>query len=248
MIMRSIAVDPGSNPGVPIIMGLWSAWNKSDKSQILRKYAPIFEFVFILSIVIADLICPSQIIITWQLVTLVALMIVTPYIPLIKKISYGDWEAELDTLVQEAEKTVKSPQSTDQRSDVNQRIENLEEMLIRQIEDDPKVGLAKLRIEIDDVLRKFAATRGLFTGEKGKNFSAILHFLKNNTEVMDSALYSDIDQVRTVATKAIHGEEVNKSTAERIIKVGLRVLERIYNEVERSIDPDPSKPAFSIKE
>lgn len=226
-------------------MGLRDDWNSLGKDQFLRKYAPLLEFILLFALVVIAIIKPSWVTITWQVVALIVLLLGTPYVPLIKRISYGDWEAELATLVETAEETVEGPEVSEEDSDVESRVSNLEEMLLRQLEEDPKVALAKLRMELEDVLREFALSRGFDHEREYIRFHEVLEFLRGNTEVMDRDLYGDIRKVREVANEAIHGGEISRSTARRIIQVGLRVLERIYYEADRPINTDPSVPAFS---
>lgn len=226
-------------------MSIKSDWGRLEKDQVFRKYAPLAEFGLIFALVIFDLLFPNLVVITWQLIALIGLLVVIPYIPLIKKISYGEWEAEIETLVKSAEKTVEAAEVSEEDEDIEDRAANLEQMLQRQLEEDPKVALAKLRIELENVLKEFALQRGLEQNRDFIRFHEVLEFLRQNAEVMDRDLYGDIRRVRDVANEAIHGGEIDTATARRIVQVGLRVLERIYYEANAEINPDPSAPAFS---
>lgn len=226
-------------------MGIRSDWSTLQADQFLRKYAPIFSFLYILSIVTLDLILPKGIILTWQLIALILLLVVIPFVPLIKRVSYGEWEAELETLVRSAEDTVEPADVTEEESDIEVRADNLEAMLERQLEEDSKVALAKLRIELEEVLRELARNRGFEPEEDYIPFHYALEFVQSYDGVIDQDLYDDILRVREVANEAIHGGEIDESTARRIIRVGIRVLERLYYEADRPVNPDPSSPAFS---
>lgn len=229
-------------------MGIRSELSRLDGNQFLRKYAPVAEFVFLFVLVIADILYPYLVIITWQLVALITMLVVIPYIPLIKRVSYGDWEAKLETLVQSAELAVEAADVSEADTDVEKRASNLEEMLQRQLEEDPKVALAKLRMELEDVLKQFAVERGFDQDREYIRFHEVLEFLRDHADVMDRDLYQDIRRVREVANEAIHGGEVDRVTARRIVQVGIRVLERIYYEADTQVNTDPSVPAFSEQE
>lgn len=226
-------------------MGIRSDWSDLEGDQFLRKYAPIAEFVFLFVLVVSALLFPDLVVLTWQLVALILLLVAIPYIPLIKRVSYGDWEAELETLVQSAEEAVEAADVSEEDSDVETRAAKLDEMLQRQLEEDPKVALAKLRIELEDVLKGFAIQRGFDQDQEYIRFHEVLEFLRANADVMDRDLYGDIRKVRDVANQAIHGGEIDRATARRIVQVGIRVLERIYYEADADINADPSVPAFS---
>ena len=231
-----------------MVMGLWNDWKQLEADQFLRKYAPIVEFSLLFILISVAIVRPNLVELTWQVVALILLVSAIPYIPLIKRISYGEWDAELETLVQSAEATVEGVEKVDEDSDAEERRTNLEWALNRQLEEDPKMALAKLRMELENVLGKFAVQHGYNRNSEYVQFFEVADFLHDNAKVMDDDLYQDIHQVRKVANEAIHGGEVSRKTAQRIISIGLRVLERIYYEIETEINPDPSIPAFSTQQ
>lgn len=228
--------------------GVQDDWNSLGHDQFLRKYAPIIEFFLLVVVTFLALFVPSIISLTWQTVALIVLVIIVPYVPLIKRISYGDWEAELETLVRSAEESVEKSNVARSNPGVGSRADNLETILNNQLEEDPKLALAKLRMEIEEVLKRFAEDRGYQASREYVRFWNVVDFLVENEDVMDRDLYTDIRNVREVANEAIHGGEVSQTTAKRIVRLGLRVLERIYYETNREVNPDPTMPVFAKPE
>lgn len=262
----------------------------------LRKYGPLFQFVFLFSLVLADILFPDSVIITWHLVVLIVLLVVIPYVPLIKKIKYGDWEAELESLLVRAERTIDEPEiaeSTSKGSDrereaeieddetkdkdeaeqdngasstepeetatkdsteeeistlrkivnANERISNFEKEVDVYLSDDPKVALSYLRIELDRTLGAIADQHEI---KSYQNIGMPIHVLVKN-DILEKEDIDDLNQVYEIADKAIHGEEVKKETAKRIVELGERVLKRLYIDIDAEISTDPTEPPIDLE-
>lgn len=160
-------------------------------------------------------------------VLLLAMLILSPYLSLIKKIKFGDFEAEISNdEVKNIEKQVqKIPNS--QHSDV---MSNKTEELIEIAESDHVLALAKVRIEIERRVR--------FLGEiylKNKpagffNLSKIIRELLSEG-FLENPLATLLNNIISVGNRAIHGELVSKESAMNLVESSIRAISELDNVV-----------------
>ncbi len=171
-------------------------------------------------------------------IILVLVVLMSPFISAIKKIKYGDFEAEINTKeVQKVEKEVEdqieelSPVELKAMREfaVFERIENL-------TNEDPILALAKLRIEIEKIITKIHALSNLESRSiQHYPLSKMIVDLKKN-EIIPSKIFSPLREVVAICNRAIHGEEIRKEDAKTIIKTGLNLIKFLYSEQINIID------------
>lgn len=239
---------------------------------------------FLFLVVVSDILFPDLVVVTWQLVALIIILIAIPYVPLIKKVRYGDWEAELESLLVRAERTIDEPdldepsasrdgsqepdsqkdreergenEETKEASDpVGERVSELRKMANAEnrfsefrrqtdyyIHQDPIVALSNLRMELDRTLEVLARQHDL---EYREDLGISLHDLVDQ-DILPEDDVDDLDQIYSIANKAIHGDEVNRNTARRILELGERVLKKLYLQIEGDISTDPSEPPVDLE-
>lgn len=133
-------------------------WNRLfiDDST-LRKYSPFFLSLFILIIVISDILIPDRIIVHWQMVALIVVLTILPFLPLIKRVSYGDLEVNLDEQVKEAEEAIEEDLPIPEGVETSEYLpEETIEKIYSLYEISHIAALAMLRTEIEVVLREIA--------------------------------------------------------------------------------------------
>lgn len=168
-----------------------------------QKYAVISGLVFL--IVIHGLF-DSEFKIDTVSILLIIIILLLPYIPLIRKIKYGDFEAEITREEVDAVK--------EKANEI--RVEHAEPERAKTIKDelvtlDFQLALAKIRIEIEkkmrllyqiyfpdlpDYTRRHAGIKGMMVELRKKG-------------IVSQELYSALLDLVGLANRAIHGEEIS---------------------------------------
>jgi hypothetical protein len=196
------------------------------KNSTIRKLSLTALFSLILCIVLADLLFPALVVVHWQMVALIGMLVILPFVPLIKRISYGDWEVGLDEQVREAEESV------EENIPVPEGIETsdyLPEDIYTTIYDlyaiSHTAALAMLRTEIEVVLREIA------DNTDGDERTPVFHEMMNDIqskEKLDRETIHTIKEVRSLANIAIHEKGISEDEASGILDLGINALERLY--------------------
>ena len=147
---------------------------------------------------------------------LVALLILLPYIPLIKtwKFKYGDFETEVTT--EEVNEIARKSKEIPQREDM---IENENFIDLKALaETDPQLALAKIRIEIEKQLRLLYNIYLPADASRVKNPSPrmIVERLLRE-DIIEKPLASIINDLIVVANRTIHGEEISPENALKLL-------------------------------
>lgn len=227
-------------------MGIRDDWEHMDEEMFLVKYGPYAAFFVVFVVLTIGFLLPF-VQITWPVVFLAILFVAVPYLPLLKYLVFEGKEEVMGSLLDEAEETVEIPQGQTE-DDVEERLSNVESALYSQMADDPQIALLRLRVEIEDALTEIAYERGLQTKEEFVQFHEVMRFLKDNDDALPPVLYEDVMQVHSVTNRAVQAGRVSSNNANRIIRVGLRVLERLYLESEMPVNPEAEEPAFPTKQ
>ncbi|HSW48046.1 MAG TPA: hypothetical protein VLG67_03095 [Candidatus Saccharimonadales bacterium] len=156
-------------------------------------------------------------------VLLLVIIIFIPYIPLIKKIKYGNFEAEITTdEIRKIEKKVEQIPEKKQKKLSSEKPDILKDL----VDSDPALALAKARIEIEKRIRSLAQ---IYAKDKlrGKfNLTEIVISLFEK-EVIEETLENLLVDIITVANRAIHGEFVSKDDAIRLVDIANRAIEEL---------------------
>ncbi len=159
-------------------------------------------------------------------ITLLVLILLSPYLSLIKRIRIGEFEAEIDrTQIDKVEEAVRSVK-TDEKVGMF-RHTALEDQLLQLSETDPALALAKLRIEIEQRLRSIADASLKSLQQKQvlsrlgiRQLSRIL--LKEET--LDRKAFDAIEATIDVLNKAVHGIRIESNQAIRVVDTALTLL------------------------
>lgn len=170
---------------------------------------------------------------------LLGILALAPFANYVKKIRFGDFEAEID---QKEVDIVKSKVASELGApiDVSDEPENNEFVdLLELVERDRQLGLAKLRIEIESTLKKFMFISGI----KLKGFS--LHSMIDalfDKKLLHSGIVSSLRDVLPLTNRAIHGEYVDEKQAKEIVLIGISVL----NEMNRLLRTNLLRPIETL--
>ena len=156
-------------------------------------------------------------------VLLLILIILLPYIPLIKKIKFGSFEAEITPEeIRKIEKKADKIPEKKQKKVTSEKVSILKDL----VKTDPPLALAKARIEIEKRIRSLAQ---IYMKDKMSGSTGLTGLIRDLSEIdiIDEQLEVLSIDVVTVANRAIHGEFVSKEDAVRLVDIANRVIEEL---------------------
>lgn len=155
-------------------------------------------------------------------VLLLLILILLPYFPLITKIKFGDFEAEITHKeIKDIRKKIEDiPKKEEDTKNPKKGLE-LKNLAIK----DPNLALAKVRIEMEKKLRFLTE---IYLDEKGENLSMRNMIQKlEEKKIIDSNLGSLLRDISNVANRAIHGEDVSKQDAIELVDFAGRAMDEL---------------------
>ncbi len=185
-------------------------------------------------------------------VILVLIIFLSPFLSAIRRIKFGEFEAEIDPKeVRRIKNEVESqladtspPPETALRSEIESTVTAIKELA----ESDPVIALAKLRIEIEKVISNlYRRTQDEQQSPFPISLGRMVHTLTSQ-ELFPSNISSPIREVIAICNRAVHGEEIRESDAKAIINVGTSLLERLsWLSKEYFFQPAESKTITSVE-
>lgn len=174
-------------------------------------------------------------------ILLMILVLITPFASHIKKIKWGDFEAEI-SLSQDIEKLgqqVKETVKVEKEPEISTKTNALSKELYELASKDVILALAKVRIEIERRLKK------LFVYGKEMNVSGLRTMTQTLTAtgVIDNKLRNIILDLASILNRATHGEELpTEAKIDNILEIGISIideLDHIY--YDKLVDPISKK-------
>lgn len=164
-------------------------------------------------------------------ILLLIIMLISPFVIAIKKIKYGDFEAEIDSqeiqkIKADFEKTVHTKTEED---DSLPEIYKATDAIRDLANSDPVIALAKIRIELEKVLTRLA--RITLTETKRSPLGALVNKLMNH-EIISSQVGKSLSEVINICNRAIHGEFISEEDADTIVELGIELLEDLYWDIQ----------------
>lgn len=191
----------------------------------LRKYFPSILSILLILIVILDLIYPDRVRVHWQMVALIGILSALPFVPLIKRVSYGELEVGLGKQVKEAEETVEEDMPVPDGIKTSEYLPDEIPQKIHDLYDISHIAaVAMLRTEFEVALRDIADTEDQ---DHPILFGDMIGKLKYNDKLSQETVNAIMD-VKLLTDKAIHEKNLTPREARDIIDVGISALERIY--------------------
>lgn len=201
-------------------------WDLAEDTT-LRKYLPTFLSIFILSVVIMDIVWPDRIRIHWQMVVLIGMLGALPFVPLIKRVSYGELEVGLSEEAKKTQETVEREIPVPEGIETSEYLpDDIPEKIYDLYETSPIAAVAMLRTELEVVLREIADEED-FQRDTHASFYQLVEHLKRR-DILDTDTINALADVRVLANKAVHEKNLTALEAQDIISVGLNALERLY--------------------
>lgn len=162
---------------------------------------------------------------------LLVLMLISPFIAAVKKIKFGDFEAEIDIkeiqqIKQDAEKNIELNQPDNEyRPEIYEATDKIRELA----NSDPVIALAKIRIELEKVLIRLGGRYSLDV--KRINLGALVNQLTSQ-EILSKQIGKSLREVISICNRAIHGEHISTEGASTIVELGIELIENIYWDIK----------------
>jgi len=152
---------------------------------------------------------------------LLGLLLLIPFAELIRKIKIGEFEAEIgrDEIAKvQAKASVELSVVTDNKDvEPEKRIREL-------LREDPRLALAKVRIELEEALKRLYGTTAEAEPEwRRLSLGRLVDGLVRK-EILNSSVAATLREVITLANRAVHGERVEASAAEELAVLGVRLV------------------------
>jgi len=167
-------------------------------------------------------------------ILLLIIILISPFIASVKKIKYGDFEAEIDPKEVQKIKTEADKNDELKKSDEETRPEiyAATESIRDLASSDPVIALAKVRIELEKVLNRLARIAGI---EIKRPALGMLVKTLSNHEIISTGVGKSLTEVISICNRAIHGETISEDSANTIVSLGIDLLEEIYWAVQDQI-------------
>jgi hypothetical protein len=167
-------------------------------------------------------------------ILLLIIILISPFIDSVRKIKYGDFEAEIDP---KEVKKIKSDANKyfeikEDEEDSRPAIYAAADSIRDLAASDPVIALAKLRIELEKLLSRLARINGIDL--KKTSLGIIINTLSNR-EILPINTRKSLADVVSICNRAIHGEAISTDSANTIISLGIELLDKIYWSIQDQI-------------
>lgn len=170
-------------------------------------------------------------------IILLILILISPFVSAIKKIKFGDFEAEIDSqevkkLKEDVERKI--AENVDREEEKTNPITyEITNKIYNLVENDPVLALAKLRIEIEKVISRLHNRVGpkqvsLYPTKRFVPLGKMLNDL-SKTEFLPKNISNNLNEIIHICNRAVHGEEIKQSDAKAVVETGVSLLDLIYS-------------------
>ena len=208
--------------------------------SITAGYIWIIPFIFALVLLIfntfPELLIKFKVKIDTTSLFLLAILLISPCIHDLKKIKFGDLEAEINRHeIEETKEEISAAniQTTLSEEEISEQPEltNIVCSIKNMFETDPILALAKLRIELEKIVNNLIESNVKQTNNlRGcrKSISMLLNELVK-LEIITANVCVPCRQVITLCNRAIHGEKIDHDAAADIVEMGVSILIYLNN-------------------
>jgi HEPN domain-containing protein len=176
-------------------------------------------------------------------VLFIIILVLLPYFHLIRKIKFGDFEAEITP--DEVSAIEKMADEIPEKKDEKMKTEIMG-YLNELAEYDPNLALAKARIEIEKKIKALANVY-LKSPPRFPGLKSLMAELRKNG-IINQALEALLNDIIVVANRAIHGEDVSKENAAKLVSVASKVIQELDYVVNEQVFKNETVEAIQEKE
>jgi hypothetical protein len=217
-----------------------------------RERVWIVGIVVAIALAVTHMFWSSDVRIDGVTIALLAVVLLSPYLSLMRRIRFGEFEAEIAPRdIREVRQRVEEASSTESARQQDQEpppsshsrhVESVLDDLLRVLDTDPALALAKLRIEIERLLEQIYLIAAS-PEESARPPAGVTGFLRalSRKEVIDKPTFDAVASMTRVLNRAVHGASFEREQAADIIDSGASLLDRLndaYMQVyERTFQP-----------
>lgn len=174
-------------------------------------------------------------------ILLMVLVLLTPFASHIKKIKWGDFEAELEKDIKKLEEKIEEVKPG---QEISKRTDNLASELNELAEKDSVLAFAKLRIEIEVRLKR------LFTFSERETRYGIRTMVQTlaTTGVIDNRVRNMILEITSILNRVVHGEVSTETKIDTVLDIGIKIIDELDNIFYEKIIKPTSEKVLSKKE
>ena len=164
-------------------------------------------------------------------IILLLVILISPFVSAIKKIKFGDFEAEIDPKeVRRVKEDVEAKMAEHDENAVpaSPAIRSTVDAIASLSNDDPVLALAKLRIEIEKIVSKLH--HQVIQNSNRKRVQSLSRMIIDlmRSELLSPDIAHPLREVISICNRAIHGEDIRSKDVESIINTGSYLLEMLY--------------------
>lgn len=203
-------------------------------------------FSLVLALLVLHLFNLDFVVIDNITILLIVLLVMILFIPYLKKIKWGDFEAEINSEeVTKVEKEIKKLPEIKKEVYLYPEDRQISEEINLVLESDHILALAKLRIELEKILNQILSK--VKDAPKKLSIGQLVRILEKD-KLLDGSHISPIREVIDLCNRAIHGEEVKERDARLIVEIGLNLLNRLYSDYYNIVMKPTKQSTVSAKE
>ena len=164
---------------------------------------------------------------------LVGALFVLPLLESLKKIRLGEFEAEI---AQQEVSAAVAKASSDLPALPPEDAPSKSSPIMDLVRKDPQMGLAKLRIDMEQALKAQDRIGDVSAAPKGRGapLSKIVKALEHSGD-LSSDVAASLRDVLSIANRAVHGESVTTESAEMLSLLGIQILDELWDIYKRKV-------------
>jgi hypothetical protein len=195
----------------------------SEVQKLVLEYAILVGACAALILLIAHSAWSEEIRVDGVSVGLVAVIVLIPYLRLVRRVRFADFEAEIGTdEVRNLAAEVGGSQPDKDMPVYQPKAAHSD--LFELVERDPQLALAKLRLQLESALSK--AARFYDYGGRRETVASLTRFLRQE-ELLDEETSSQIAELTSILNRAVHGAEIGTEEASQVLRVGESLLRTV---------------------
>ncbi|MBC9985163.1 hypothetical protein E4P24_02090 [Haloferax sp. AS1] len=219
-------------------MGRIGDWflNKVPNDRRLREYSLSIVFFFVLVIVLLDLLIPERIDVHWQMVALIGILALVPFVPLIESINVKDMGITFRKRVKNTKYNVEKAFDFPEDADITDYLsESMFNQYVYQSRISPLDSLPVLRNEIERILRKIV---GDYFTQDDVSFDDLIVALRKETLFPRDGIRA-LQEVNKLTKIAIQEQdELSEREISRVRELGITTLARLNYYYEQTHSND----------
>lgn len=198
-------------------------------NKFLLKHISSIVFIIALILLIIHLFGWSNFQIDYTTILLLVILLISPFINQMKKIKFGEFEAEIEPIEVKKIKNKIDEEREEREVEVGKLSEEkiYAENLVDLYEIDSVLALAKLRMELESRLKQLHSKT--ISKKKTKRYFGLNRIIKDlaKAEVLPQELSELLKKVIHICNRAVHGENFRIEDGRIIVESGLYLLSEL---------------------